>query len=132
MGAPFFPRAAGVYADLLMKRIEEFDSKVYLVNTGWTGGPYGIGKRFDIPVTRAIISAIQSGALVGSKTEKIEGLNLEVPAELEGVDSKMLNPIKNWNDPDSYNEYEAKLVAQSKENFQKFDVSQSIVEAGPR
>ena len=131
-GAPFFPRAAGVYADLLMKRIEEFDSKVYLVNTGWTGGPYGIGKRFDIPVTRAIISAIQSGALVGSKTEKIEGLNLEVPAELEGVDSKMLNPIKNWNDPDSYNEYEAKLVAQFKENFQKFDVSQSIVEAGPR
>ena len=131
-GAPFYPRAAGVYADLLMKRIEEFDSKVYLVNTGWTGGPYGIGKRFDIPVTRAIISAIQSGALVGSKTEKIEGLNLEVPAELEGVDSKMLNPIKNWNDPDSYNEYEAKLVAQFKENFQKFDVSQSIVEAGPR
>ena len=65
-------------------------------------------------------------------TEKIEGLNLEVPAELEGVDSKMLNPIKNWNDPDSYNEYEAKLVAQFKENFQKFDVSQSIVEAGPR
>ena len=131
-GAPFFPRAAGVYADLLMKRIEEFDSKVYLVNTGWTGGPYGIGKRFDIPVTRAIISAIQSGELVGTKTEKIEGLNLEVPAELEGVDSKMLNPIKNWNDPDSYNEYEAKLVAQFKENFQKFDVSQSIVEAGPR
>ena len=131
-GAPFFPRAAGVYADLLMKRIEEFDSKVYLVNTGWTGGPYGIGKRFDIPVTRAIISAIQSGELVGTKTEKIEGLNLEVPAELEGVDSKMLNPIKNWNDPDSYKEYEAKLVAQFKENFQKFDVSQSIVEAGPR
>ena len=131
-GAPFFPRAAGVYADLLMKRIEEFDSKVYLVNTGWTGGPYGIGKRFDIPVTRAIISAIQSGELVGTKTEKIEGLNLEGPAELESVDSKMLNPIKNWNDPDSYNEYEAKLVAQFKENFQKFDVSQSIVEAGPR
>ena len=115
-----------------MKRIEEFDSKVYLVNTGWTGGPYRVGKRFDIPVTRAIISAIQSGTLVGAETETVAGINLEVPVELEGVDSKLLNPIKNWADPSSYAEYEAKLVSQFKENFQKFNVSQSIVEAGPR
>ena len=105
---------------------------MYLVNTGWTGGPYGIGQRFDIPVTRSIISAIQTGKLAGAKTEKIEGLNLDVPLEVEGVDSNLLNPIKNWTDPSSYSSYEDKLVGQFKSNFKKFNVSESIVSAGPK
>jgi phosphoenolpyruvate carboxykinase (ATP) len=131
-GAPFFPRAAGVYADLLMKRVEEFGSNVYLVNTGWTGGPYGTGKRFDIPVTRSIIRAIQTGKLAGAETEKIEGMNLDVPINIEGVDSKLLNPINNWKDHTSYKMYEDRLVSQFKDNFNKFNVSQEIVEAGPK
>ena len=71
-------------------------------------------------------------ALSGVETETIEGMNLDVPLNVEGVDSSLLNPIKNWSDPSSYAEYENKLVTQFKDNFKKFDVSQSIVEAGPR
>lgn len=131
-GAPFFPRPASVYADLLIKRVESFGSKVYLVNTGWTGGPHGVGERFSIPTTRRIINAIQAGELQGCETTFLPGLNLEVPNNIEGLDSKILNPKLTWSNPDDYDHAAKDLIKQFEDNFRKFSVKTEIVEAGPQ
>ena len=131
-GAPFFPRPAGVYADLLMKRVEAYNSRVFLVNTGWTGGPYGIGSRFDIPTTRRIVNAIQNGELNDVETQHVPGLNLEIPKNIDGVDSKLLNPIETWTDGENYQKYLKELVEKFQNNFKKFDVGHDIISAGPK
>ena len=116
---------------LLIERIEGFGSKVFLVNTGWTGGPFGVGSRFDIPTTRRIVNAIQDGELDDSETIKIPGLNLLIPKSVDGVDNKLLNPIDTWENKDEYNRYLKELISKFQENFKKFNVKPEIVEAGP-
>jgi len=131
-GAPFFPRPAGVYADLLMKRVESYNSKVFLVNTGWTGGPYGKGSRFSIPTTRRIVNAIQNGELDNAETQHVPGLNLNVPRNIEGVDSALLNPVETWHSKEDYQMYLDELVKKFQNNFKKFDVGHDIISAGPK
>lgn len=134
-GAPFMPRSASSYANLLIKRLAEFDAHVYLVNTGWTGGsgaPSGSGSRFPIPVTRAIVSACQRGALLDCNAHHLDYLNLDIPVEIPGVDSSYLNPRDTWEDKLSYDAEAKNLANLFAENFKKFEVDNAIIEAGPR
>ncbi len=131
-GAPFMPRRASTYADLLMHRIQEFGSSVYLVNTGWTGGSGDDGERFPIPVTRAIIAAITRGELQNCKMEHLDTLNLDIPIEINGVDSSYLNPRSKWKSVDKYDLQAKKLAKLFVENIAKFHPSDEILAAGPK
>ncbi|MBK6509453.1 MAG: phosphoenolpyruvate carboxykinase [Haliea sp.] len=134
-GAPFMPRPASDYAELLMKRIEDFDSHVYLVNTGWiggAGGPGGSGSRFPIPVTRAVVNACQSGVLLNAPTTHLETLNLVFPTEIPGVDAQYVDPRKGWGSEAAYEEQARKLASLFAENIKKFKASDAIVAAGPK
>ena len=131
-GAPFFPRPAGIYADLLIKRVKRNDTKVFLVNTGWTGGGFSVGRRFPIPVTRAIINAIQDNKIDLDNLNYLEKLNLHIPRELDGVETNCLNPRSSWESDKAYDQECEALCQRFKDNFNRFDVPQEIIDAGPK
>ncbi len=131
-GAPFFPRPASIYAELLMHRLEQSGAQVYLINTGWSRGGYGKGgERFSIPTTRAVVRAALSGELKVEDTELLPGFNLRIPKAVKGVDSELLNPSQNWKDAAAYRHNLQELINRFVTNFKKFDVSESILNAGP-
>jgi phosphoenolpyruvate carboxykinase (ATP) len=131
-GAPFLPQQPTVYARMLGQKLDEHGSAVWLVNTGWTGGPYGEGERMPIAATRALLRAALNGGLENVEYREDPIFGFDVPVEVPGVDSKLLNPRSTWSDPAAYDEKATYLAQRFKENFEKFDADENIVSAGPR
>jgi phosphoenolpyruvate carboxykinase (ATP) len=132
-GAPFMPRHPSVYGNLLKERIAKGNVRCWLVNTGWTGGKYGVGKRMPIRETRALLNAALDGSLNDAEFRIDENFGVEVPVAVPGVDSAILNPRDTWADKEDYDATAAKLVKLFIDNFAKFEahVDQGVREAAP-
>jgi phosphoenolpyruvate carboxykinase (ATP) len=132
-GAPFMPRHPSVYGNLLKERIARGNVTCWLVNTGWTGGKYGVGKRMPIKATRALLNAALDGSLNHAQFRKDPNFGFEVPMELEGC-TGLLDPRSTWADKDEYDRTAAKLVDLFNENFAEFaaHVDEGVRQAAPR
>lgn len=131
--APFLPRPPVIYARLLGRKIEACGVPVYLVNTGWLGGPYGVGRRISIRDTRAIVSAILNGKIAAAPCAPDPVFGFAVPVACPGVCSDIMRPRSTWADPHAYDEAARALARKFAENFARFeDVSDMVRAAGPR
>jgi phosphoenolpyruvate carboxykinase (ATP) len=130
-GAPFMPLHPTVYGEMLAQRLEESGAQAWLLNTGWIGGTYGVGKRIDIASTRRLLTAALNGELdqVDMRFDPLFGF--EVPMSVPGVEDRLLDPRQCWSDGDAYDTQAAKLVALFRKNFEKFG-PEANAEAGPR
>jgi phosphoenolpyruvate carboxykinase (ATP) len=132
-GAPFMPRHPSVYGNLLKERIARGGVDCWLVNTGWTGGKYGVGKRMPIKATRALLNAALDGSLKNAKFRKDPNFGFDVPCEVAGC-TELLDPRSTWADPAEYDRMAAKLVDLFVENFAQFadQVDEGVRQAAPR
>jgi phosphoenolpyruvate carboxykinase (ATP) len=133
-GAPFLPLPPSTYAEMLGARIAEHGSQCWLVNTGWTGGPYGTGSRMKLKYTRAMIHAALSGHLTDAATTPDPVFGLAIPDSVPGVPDEVLQPRGTWPDPAAYDRQAQKLAEMFRENFKRFEaeVGQGVRDAGPR
>ncbi|MCM3575806.1 MULTISPECIES: phosphoenolpyruvate carboxykinase (ATP) [Mesobacillus] len=127
-GSPFLPLAATRYAEMLGEKIDEHNAKVFLVNTGWTGGEYGTGSRMKLAYTRAMVQAALEGELNNVETVKDEIFGLDIPAHVPGVPDDVLQPVKTWNDEEAYYAKANELAGKFRENFKKFTNVPAVIE----
>ena len=132
-GAPFFPLDPSVYAEMLGKKVKENNARVFLINTGWSGGPYGVGSRIKLRYTRAMVTAALNGELDKVEYKHNELFNVDVPTSCPNVPSEILDPKSTWADKEAYDKTAKGLAAKFVENFKKYDkMPANIVNAGPR
>ncbi len=132
-GAVFLVWHPTKYAEMLGQLLTQHNAQVWLLNTGWTGGPYGVGKRMKLSHTRAMVHAALSGYLHETWTDQDPIFGLHVPADIHGVPREVLSPRKTWADPAAYDAQARKLAAMFRQNFEKFgSVDPAIAEAGPK
>lgn len=133
-GAPFMPRHPSVYGNLLKQRINKGGVTCWLVNTGWTGGKYGVGSRMPIKVTRALLNAALDGSLNNVEFRIDPNFGFEVPVAVPGVNDQILDPRATWADKGSYDVTAAKLAQQFVSNFAQFadHVDASVLESAPK
>jgi len=133
-GAPFMPLDPTVYAKLLGERMSEHKANCWLVNSGWSGGPYGEGKRMKISITRALLSAAMEGRLDGVGYTRDPLFNVMVPDSCPGVPSEVLTPRNTWKDKEAYDAKARKLAQLFMKNFEQYagQAGRSVIEAGPR
>ncbi len=133
-GAPFMPRHPSVYGNLLKERIAKGGVDCWLVNTGWTGGKYGVGHRMPIKATRALLNAALDGSLNQAEFRTDPNFGFQVPVAVPGVDPAILNPRDTWADKAAYDATAAKLVDLFNENFQQFaeHVDEGVRAAAPK
>jgi phosphoenolpyruvate carboxykinase (ATP) len=133
-GAPFLPLKPHIYADLLGERIARHNAQVWLVNTGWTGGPYGVGERIHLPYTRAMVRAVLTHQLDDMPFQPEEYFGLWVPDHCPGVPDDILRPEKTWQDKNAYRTAAANLVSSFQRNFTQFasEVTPLVAASGPQ
>ena len=132
-GAPFLPLHPGRYADMLGERLEAYGTKVWLVNTGWTGGPHGVGHRMALRDTRSLLSAVLNGGMNGVEYRRCARFGWDVPLSAPNVDAALLDPRSTWEDPIAYDARAEDLVERFNANFAQFEagVAESVREAAP-
>lgn len=133
-GEPFMPLGAEKYAKMLGERLDKYGTQVYLVNTGWSGGPYGVGKRMKLKYTRAMVTAALNGTLKDVEYVHDERFNVEIPKTCPEVPSEILNPKDTWSDKEAYEKQADELAKMFVENFAKKypDMDKEIANAGPK
>ena len=130
-GAPFMPQYPTTYAKLLGKKIKKYNAQAWLVNTGWSGGAYGVGSRIDLPITRRMLTAILEGELDNVNFIPDSNFKILVPESVPEIDSNILNPRNTWDDKEAYDAKAKQLIKLFKNNFTQYESFGDYYKAGP-